>query len=96
MKLSKADLEYYAKARPHTRELPGYFKADGTLVRGIFYVAKLGTKSVGYADTEYRSYIEEAGAYRMRSDALQGAKLFQQKMREMLEAGDYLAEERHE
>lgn len=85
-KPTKAELEYYANAKPHVREEPGYFD-DGDFVYGPFFRARLGTKGVGYS---HGSYIEAHGCYRTRQDALQGAKLFQQKARELLEAGEYV------
>ena len=84
--LKKAELEYYASAKPGVREEPGYFD-DDKFIRGPFYRARLGTKGVGYG---HGSYIEANGVYRTRQDALQGAKLFQQKARELLEAGEYV------
>lgn len=34
--LTKAELEYYATAKPRTSEIPGYFTDDGKLVLGPF------------------------------------------------------------
>lgn len=84
--LTKADLEYYATAKPRTRTEVGYFTSDGKLVRGPFYSACIGKKIVGF---KFGMYIEEAGMYRLRADALWGAKLFQEKARKLLANGEF-------
>lgn len=88
MKLTKEQVEYYVNAKPRTSEIPGYFTDDGKLVLGPFYKGHLGKKNVGYADG-FPSYVKDANAYLFRGDALEGAKAFQAKMREWLEAGNY-------
>ncbi len=84
--LPKTEVEYYASAKPRTRKVVGYWDDDGTLHRGPFFKAMLGAKGVGYA---HGTYIPKAGLYASRSCALQGAKMFQDRMREKLAAGDY-------
>jgi hypothetical protein len=86
-KLPKADVEYYATAKPRTQEEPGYFK-DGQLIQRRIYRAFLGKKSVGYA-AGFPTYVRDAGAYVCRRDALLGAKKFQEKMREFLAKGEF-------
>lgn len=87
MKLTKAELEYYATAKPRTVMAPGYFK-DGELRLRTIYYAYLGKKCVGYADG-FQSYSKDAGAYTLRSEALAGAKMFKSEMLRRLEAGDF-------
>lgn len=82
---TKADIEYYATARPHTKKEVGYWVGD-KLHRGPFYSAMLGRQHVSFV---HGSYIKEAGMYLLRSDALEGAKLFQEKARELLAAGEF-------
>lgn len=89
IRLTKAEVEYYVNAKPRTRRIPGYFSDDGTLHRGPYFTAHLGSKTVGYA---HGTYIAEAGVYAGRSCALEGAKLFQEHMKERLAAGDYIKE----
>lgn len=79
---TKKQLEYYVNARPRTKEVPGYFDDAGNLHRGPYYAAMLGTQQVGFKTDAYDS---NAGCYISRSGALEGAKLFQQKMKEWLE-----------
>lgn len=84
-KLTRQELEYYATAKPGTRESAGYFDGDN-FKRGPYYSAKLGKKIVGFV---HGSYVKEAGMYLLRADALEGAKLFQSKCKELLGTGDY-------
>lgn len=89
IRLTKAEVEYYVNAKPRTRRIPGYFSEDGTMHRGPYFRALLGSKGVGFP---HGTYIAEAGVYAGRSCALAGAKLFQERMRERLAAGDYIKE----
>lgn len=83
-KLTRAELEYYVSAKPRTEKLPGFFDEAGKLHRGAYYLAYLGKKGVG-SDNGTRI----CGYYVLRSEALEGAKIFQAKCRELLDAGDY-------
>jgi|GEM_PF-4767537 len=84
--LTKAELEYYVNAKPRVVREVGYFK-DGKFLDFPYYVAHLGNKRVGNADSG--SYMAHVGGYSFRDQALEGAKQFQAKMRELLDAGNY-------
>jgi hypothetical protein len=86
-KPKKHELEYYAGAKPHTKESPGYFTDAGEFVRGPFWHAKLGIKNVGFHGIP--GYDRASGGYKWRDAALEGAKAFQEKSRELLELGEY-------
>jgi hypothetical protein len=73
----------YAVAKPNTREVPAYFDDDGNLHRGPFYVARLGKQTVGMPNMP--GYLPDGGVYMWRSAALEAAKAFQAKCRELVE-----------
>lgn len=84
VKPTKAQLEYYVSAKPGAKESPGYFTDGGDFVRGPHYSAKLGNKFVGMLTPFYKD-----GWYVSRASALEGARLFQEKCQELLDAGEY-------
>lgn len=84
---SKAELERYVAARPRTRQEIGYWN-NGKLTRGIFYTACLGKQTVGMPSAP--GYIPDAGMYSLREYALDAAKAFQEKARELLAKGEFV------
>lgn len=80
--MSDSNLEKYVTAKPRTSQIPGYFDDDGKFTRGPFYVAHLGKQSVGMPDMP--GYVKDAGVYMWREAALDAAKAFQAKCRELL------------
>ena len=87
MKASKEKLEGYIKAKPRSKEHPGYFDDDGNFVRGPFYSAMLGGKIVALVGSE--GYRQDIGYYTTREYALAGAKELQAKAQEWLAAGNH-------
>jgi len=65
--LTKAELEYYVNAKPRVVREVGYFK-DGKFLDFPYYVAHLGNKRVGNADSG--SYMAHVGGYSFRDQAL--------------------------
>ncbi len=74
-----------AAAKPTTREIPAYFDDAGNLHRGPFYAARLGKQGVLMPDMP--GYLADGGVYLWRSAALNAAKAFQAKCRELLANG---------
>ena len=80
--IKNSELEEYIAAKPRTKEVPGYFDDEGKFTHGPFFTAYLGKQMVGMRDMP--GYVKDAGAYMWRSAALDAAKAFQEKCRELL------------
>lgn len=87
-KLTKSEIEYMLSARPRSVRQPGYFDDDGKFHKQLYYKAYLGKQGVG--DSSVGGYIKACGGYGTQDQALTAARVFQTKIREMFERGEYV------
>jgi hypothetical protein len=90
-KITKVELEYLLSAKAGAERYPGYFKEE-EFVRSPCWVAKLGKQTV-YIDDG--TCLTDSGGYLTRADALRAAEAFREKLRTMLETGDYVEATTH-
>ena len=90
-KITKVELEYLLSAKAGAERYPGYFKEE-EFVRSPCWVAKLGKQTVFINDG---TCLTDSGGYLTRADALRAAEAFREKLRTMLETGDYVEATTH-
>lgn len=85
-KITKGELEYLLSAKAGAERYPGYFQGK-KFVRAPYWVAKLGRKTV-FIDQGVR--VTDDRGYATRNDALEAAEAFREKLRKMLDDGEYV------
>lgn len=85
-KITKGELEYLLSAKAGADRYPGYFKGK-QFVRAPFWVAKLGSQAVFLREGKL---IADDRGYATRNDALEAAEAFREKLRKMLDDGEYV------
>lgn len=89
--ITKGELEYLLTAKAGAERYPGYFKEE-EFVRSPCWVAKLGKQTVYINDG---TGLTDSGGYLTRADALRAAEAFREKLRTMLENGEYVEATTH-